>query len=238
MRHVPTRLLHVAAVGVLALGFLEGTAAQSPQPAAWLIFVDDLHLDFRNTGRLRDLIRRVVSFVQPTELIGIRTSGPSNVIIDPTSDVTSVRYACKRIVGNGLRPSDFIGNADSEASHRADVSLHAALEAISTLESTDASQKVLIYVSNGYVNFDRVRTSTTRPDLAYGALRAQVVIHVIDPRELTASSDLDARVDEATWQEHLEETRASLRAIADSTGLVLHANLDEGLKQIARAVCR
>ena len=30
-------------------------------PVAWLVFVDDLHLDFRNTGRIRDLVKSMAA---------------------------------------------------------------------------------------------------------------------------------------------------------------------------------
>jgi len=210
MRSVSTRLLHVAAVGVLALGFLAGPAAQSPQPAAWLVFVDDLHLDFRNTGRLRDLVRQLVNLLQSTGLVGIHTSGPSNVMIEPTGDAASVRWAIKQVIGNGLRPSDYLGHPDQEAAHRADVSLRAALKAVSTLEAIDATQKALIYISNGYVNFDRVRTSPTRPDLAYEAMRAHIVIHAIDPRAHISGLERDPKLDDAAWEACLTAWEAHL----------------------------
>ena len=125
----------------------------------------------------------------------------------------------KRVTGNGLRLSDFIGNADYEVSYRADRALSRALKAVSTLEAVDAPQKILVYVSSGYVNFDRVRTPPTRPDLAYSAMQAQVVIHAIDPRGHISGLERDPNVDDeaweaylAAWEAHLEETRESLTA--------------------------
>jgi hypothetical protein len=231
MRHAPAQISVVAA---LALGLTAIPTAQSSPSTAWLLFVDDLHLEFRNTGRHRDLIRRLAALVRPTELIGIHTTGPSGLVIDPTSDIASVRDAIKHVSGNGLRPSDFIGNADYEVSYRADRALSAALKAVSTLEAVEARQKILIYISNGYVNFDRVRTSPTRPDLAYAAMRAQVVIHAIDPCAHLPPLERDPKVDDAAWEAHLEETRDSLRRIVDNTGLLLQAaKLEESLEKLA-----
>ena len=238
MRHAPAQFCIVAA---LALGLTAIPTAQSSPAIAWLLFVDDLHLEFRNTGRLRDLTRRLATIVRPTDLVGIHTTGPSDLMIDPTNDVTSVRDALKRVTGNGLRLSDFIGNADYEVSYRADRALSAALKAVSTLEAVDAPQKILVYVSSGYVNFDRVRTSPTRPDLAYEAMRAQVVIHAIDPRGHMSGPERDPNVDDeaweaylAAWEAHLEETRDSLRRIVDNTGLLLlDAKLEDSLEKLA-----
>jgi hypothetical protein len=241
MRHLPARLVPFGVVGVLLLGFLALPAAQSSPPIAWLIFVDDLHLEFRYTGQLRDLTRRLATLVRPTDLVGIHTTGPSDLMIDPTSDVTSVRDAIKRVTGNGLRSSEVIGNANDEVSYRANRALSAALKAVNTLEAVDASQKILIYVSNGYVNFDRVRTSPTRPDLAYEAMRAHVVIHAIDPRAHISGPERDPKVDDAAWEAqlvaweaHLEETRESLRRIVDNTGLLLlDANPEDVVDKLA-----
>jgi hypothetical protein len=238
MRHAPAQFCIVAA---LALGLNAILTAQSSPPIAWLLFVDDLHLEFRNTGRLRDLTRRLVTLVRPAELVGIHTTGPSDLMIDPSSDVTSVRDAIKRVTGNRLRSSDFIGNADYEMLYRADRALSAALKAVNTLEAVDASQKILIYVSNGYVNFERVRTSPTRPDLAYEAMRAQVIIHAIDPRAHISGLERDPKIDDAAWEAYvaaweadLEETRESLRRIVDNTGLLLlDAKLEDSLEKLA-----
>src|SRR5918996_6354085 len=67
-------------------------ARSSPQPVkpsetAWLLFIDDLHLDFRNTGRLRDLLRLVTTeVIRKGDAFMVRCSGPSQIAIDWTVD--------------------------------------------------------------------------------------------------------------------------------------------------------
>ncbi|HUU35088.1 MAG TPA: hypothetical protein VMW48_13580, partial [Vicinamibacterales bacterium] len=49
----------------------------------FLIIVDDLHLDFRNTGRIRNLFKRISStLVHEGDMFGIVSTGPSSLAID------------------------------------------------------------------------------------------------------------------------------------------------------------
>ena len=53
----------------------------------FLIIVDDLHLDFRNTGRIRDLFKRISrQLVHEGDMFGIVSTGPSSLSIDLTYD--------------------------------------------------------------------------------------------------------------------------------------------------------
>jgi VWFA-related protein len=53
----------------------------------FLIIVDDLHLDFRNTGRIRDLFKRISrTLVHEGDMFSIVSTGPSSLAIDPTYD--------------------------------------------------------------------------------------------------------------------------------------------------------
>jgi VWFA-related protein len=51
----------------------------------FLFFVDDLHLQFHNTGRIRDLFKRISKeLVHEGDMFGIVSSGPSSIAIDMT----------------------------------------------------------------------------------------------------------------------------------------------------------
>ena len=51
----------------------------------WMIFVDDLHLDFKNTGRIKDLFKRIArELVHEGDMFGIVSTGPSSSSIDHT----------------------------------------------------------------------------------------------------------------------------------------------------------
>ena len=60
MRALPSGTALLAAV--YAGGAVPGAHEQPPSRAAntWLIFIDDLHIDFRDTGRLRTLVVRAL----------------------------------------------------------------------------------------------------------------------------------------------------------------------------------
>ena len=75
----------------------------------FLIIVDDLHLDFRNTGRIRDLFKKISrTLVHEGDMFSIVSTGPSSLAIDPTYDRKILDEAIKKITGNGLKPSDII----------------------------------------------------------------------------------------------------------------------------------
>ena len=53
----------------------------------FLIFVDDLHLDFRNTGRIRELFKKISKeLIHEGDMFGIVSTGPSSISIDLTYD--------------------------------------------------------------------------------------------------------------------------------------------------------
>ena len=49
----------------------------------FLIFIDDLHLDFRNTGRIRDLFKKIAKeLIHEGDMFGIVSTGPSSIDVD------------------------------------------------------------------------------------------------------------------------------------------------------------
>src|SRR5215471_6834705 len=93
----------------------------------FLFFVDDLHLQFHNTGRVRDLFRRISKeLVHEGDLFGIVSSGPSSIAVDMTYDRNRLEEAIKKMTGNELKPSDIIqgpsgAEGPSEVRYRAHV---------------------------------------------------------------------------------------------------------------------
>src|ERR1700682_4913528 len=71
----------------------------------FLFFVDDLHLQFHNTGRVRDLFKRISKeLVHDGDMFGIVSSGPSSIAIDMTYDKMRLDEAIKKTAGNELKP--------------------------------------------------------------------------------------------------------------------------------------
>ncbi|HEX4915873.1 MAG TPA: hypothetical protein VFV51_18065, partial [Vicinamibacterales bacterium] len=98
----------------------------------FLIIVDDLHLDFRNTGRIRDLFKRIArTLVHEGDMFSIVSTGPSSLAIDPTYDRKVLDEAIKKITGSGLKPADIIQGAEgadgpTEVRYRAHVAFSTA----------------------------------------------------------------------------------------------------------------
>jgi VWFA-related protein len=121
-----------------------------------LFFVDDLHLQFHNTGRVRDLFKRISKeLVHEGDMFGIVSSGPSSIAIDMTYDKTRLDEAIKKMAGSELKPSDIIQGASgaegpSEVRYRAHVAFSTVNDLLNNLDSVHNRRKALIYVSDGY----------------------------------------------------------------------------------------
>jgi VWFA-related protein len=122
----------------------------------FLFFVDDLHLQFHNTGRVRDLFKKIAkNLVHDGDMFGIVSSGPSSIAIDMTYDRNRLDEAIKKIAGNELKPSDIIqgpsgSEGPSEVRYRAHVAFSTVEDTLNNLEKVHNRRKALVYVSDGY----------------------------------------------------------------------------------------
>jgi len=122
----------------------------------FIIFVDDLHLDFRNTGRIRELFKKISKeLVHEGDMFAIQSTGPSSLAIDLTYDRKRLDEALNKISGAGLKPSDIIETPEGqqgppEVRYRAHVAFSTAYDTLKNLEQVHDRRKAFIYVSNGY----------------------------------------------------------------------------------------
>ena len=122
----------------------------------FLIFVDDLHLDFRNTGRIRELFKKIAKeLIHDGDMFGIVSTGPSSLAIDMTYDRKRLDQAIEKISGAGLSPKDILESPDGsqgppEVRYRAHVAFSTAYDIMGNLEQVHNRRKAFIYVSNGY----------------------------------------------------------------------------------------
>jgi len=122
----------------------------------FLFFVDDLHLQFHNTGRIRDLFKRISKeLVHEGDMFGIVSSGPSSIAIDMTYDKTRLDEAIKKIAGSELKPTEIINGSSgaegpSEVRYRAHVAFSTVNDLLNNLDSVHNRRKALVYVSDGY----------------------------------------------------------------------------------------
>src|SRR5947207_3481963 len=122
----------------------------------FLFFVDDLHLHFHNTGRVRDLFKPITKeLVHDGDMFGIVSSGPSSIAIDMTYDKNRLQEAISKIAGSELKPSEIINGASgaegpSEVRYRAHVAFSTVYDLLNNLEQVHNRRKALVYVSDGY----------------------------------------------------------------------------------------
>lgn len=143
----------------------EGIILPQARPATdvsgriFLIFIDDLHMDFRNTGRIRDLLKKVsTTLIHDGDMFGIVSTGPSSVAVDMTYDRTRLEEAIKKVSGAGLKPEDLMEGQEgsqgpAEVRYRAHSAFALVNEILGNLEKIVDRRKAVIYISNGY-DFD------------------------------------------------------------------------------------
>jgi VWFA-related protein len=203
----------------------------------FLIIVDDLHLDFRNTGRIRDLFKKISkSLVHEGDMFSIVSTGPSSLAIDPTYDRKILDEAIKKITGNGLKPSDIIQGAESsegpsEVRYRAHVAFSTAYDMLSQMERISNRRKAVIWVSQGY-DFDPFKESRLGEDPVFGGRFGQTREEGQQLNDSMRQNNQFADADLA--RELAEVTRTANRANAtlytiDPRGLVAGSDLDETL---------
>jgi len=122
----------------------------------FLFFVDDLHLQFQNSGRVRELFKKIAkNLVHEGDLFGVVSSGPSSIAIDMTYDQRRLDEAINKIAGSGLKPSEIINNGSgsegpTELKYNAHVAFSTMREALDNLEKVHNRRKALVWVSEGY----------------------------------------------------------------------------------------
>src|SRR5262245_37699839 len=75
----------------------------------FLVFIDDLHLQFHQSGRVRSLVQKIgKELIHEGDMFGVVSSGPSSISITMTNDRKRLDDAWKKIAGSGLKPSEII----------------------------------------------------------------------------------------------------------------------------------
>src|SRR5690349_12516703 len=75
----------------------------------FVFFVDDQHLQFHNTGRVRELFQKITKeLLHEGDMWGMVSSGPSSISIQMTYDKNRMQEAIKKMTGNELKPDDII----------------------------------------------------------------------------------------------------------------------------------
>jgi hypothetical protein len=245
----------LCAVGAGAASAQSTAPASTNTPVTWLIFVDDLHLEFRNTGRLRDAIRTIAAeLIHDGDRFAIASSGPSSLAVGITTDRQQLADAIKRATGNALRFDDVMtpGGA-AEARHRVSTALTAMQSMLDNLSPEAAPPVALLFISNGY-SYELLPDRGTTPPLGFGRdvsnaeLRAQlsqltgsaardsVRIFAIAPSFATV--DLAATTAHPDWPAHHDEMRRSLESISEASGgfAIVDGDFVTQLRRVASSI--
>ena len=213
----------------------------------FLLFIDDLHLDFRSTPRTRELIKKMLKLlIHEGDMFGIVTTGYSSISEQLTYDRQVLDSAISRITGGGLKAKEIIesqqgSNGPTELRHRAHVAFSTAYDLMRNLEKLQNRRKAVIYISSGYdfnpFEQSRLEETARRMHLGdnssdgTGSSQSGVQQLLSDPFYRTQqSSQMLAEAD--LIRELAELTRAANRANAtlytiDPRGLVAGQDLDD-----------
>jgi VWFA-related protein len=218
----------------------EGMVLPPPRPVndaagrIFVLYVDDLHLDFRNTPRIRQLFQKIAeTLIHDGDMFSIVSTGPSSLAIDPTYDRKRLDEAIKRISGSGLKPSDILEGSQgsqgpSEVRYRAHVAFSTAFDLMRQLERIQNRRKAFIYVSNGY-DFDpfpggRMQAQAQLYGYGTGVTGGDTLMNMQRQGQQFADADLARELSDLT--------RAANRAnvtmyTIDPRGLVGGSDIDE-----------
>ena len=125
----------------------------------FIIFIDDFHLQFRETSRTRDLLKRMLRNLIPEgDMFAIVSTGHSSIEEQQTYDRQVLEAAIERVTGGGLTPKEIMeglstSQGPSELRHRAHVAFATAYDLMRNLEKVQNRRKAVLYISSGY-DFD------------------------------------------------------------------------------------
>jgi hypothetical protein len=260
--------------GLPPLIFLCAAACATAQPRAphsvqthgitWLVFADELHLNFRNTGHLRALLRATTAeLLQKGDSIVLSSGeGPSPVATEVSADPGFIEQQIAKVTGAALRPREIL-NANLPEPSEVRYRMHIALSSVRRTMQRFAAEgrpMAIIYVSNGYVvapspadiakppvsnafstTGTRFSVEQVRSEMAVliaEARRAQIRVFAIDPRGMPGAILDDTGVAQPAFEEYLAATRNSLRVLAERTGgfAILDGELSAGLARIITAM--
>jgi VWFA-related protein len=140
----------------------EGIVLPPPRPTndvagrVFVIFLDDLHLDFRESARIKDILKKVrVELLHDGDMFCVVSTGPSSIAIDMTYNTKRIDDAIAKITGGGLSPNEIIESGTGsegppEVRYRAHVAFSTAFDLLQQLEQLHNRRKAFVYISSGY----------------------------------------------------------------------------------------
>jgi VWFA-related protein len=200
----------------------------------FLLFIDDLHLDFQSTPRTRDLLKRMLKLlIHDGDMFGIVTTGTSSISEQLTYDRQILESAIEKVTGGALKPKEIIqasqgSQGPTELRHRAHVAFSTAYDLMKNLERVQNRRKAVLYISSGYdfnpFEQSRLDEQARRMNVESSELQNDPFIMNQRSSQMLSEADLIMELNELT--------RAANRANAtmytiDPRGLVAGPDMDD-----------
>ena len=193
----------------------------------FLIFIDDLHLDFQQTPRLRTLLKDMLkNLIHDGDMFGMVSTGTSSISQQLTYDRQILESVANKVTGGGLKPSEIISSSNgvgqaSELRHRAHVAFETAYDLVNNLQKINNRRKAVIYISSGYDfnPFERSRLEKTAERTKMQASDLENDPFIMQERSTNALNESDLIREEAELTRAANRANASLYTI-DPRGLV------------------
>jgi len=200
----------------------------------FLVFIDDLHMDFNQTPRLRTLLKDMLkNLIHDGDMFGVVSTGTSSISQQLTYDRQILEAISNKVSGGGLKPSDIVNSSNgvgpgSELRHRAHVAFSTAYDLVNNLQKINNRRKAVIYISSGY-DFNPFEKS--RLEHQAQIMQAQTSDLENDPFFMQERST-NALGESDLIREEVELTRAANRANAsfytiDPRGLVAGQDMSD-----------
>jgi VWFA-related protein len=232
---------------VAAAPKVEGLVLPESRPAAassgrvFFVFVDDAHLNFRDTARVRQLFKQISDeLIHDGDLFGVVSTGTSSIAINPTYDRRRLAEAAQKLAGGALTSTDILSapsgsQGPAEVRHKAHVAFSTARDIVAQLEQIHDRRKALIYISNGYDLDPYAKTRAKNEAERYGSLRENV--ENADPTDPASRPQGNQFAFADLVSDLADVTRAAVRAnttiyTIDPRGLVAGPDLDENVDRM------
>jgi hypothetical protein len=241
-RAVNLRVARRLVFGILmTLGGLAASYARprpAPAPVTWLIFVDDLHIDFRDTGFLRNLLHSIATeLIRDGDAFVVRSPGPSSLSVALDSNRAVLDASISMASGSELTGGDCRGaDVDEQMRYMAERAGTVAAEMLHSLPK-DNRPAALLYISDGYPWLPTAASIAGVPRIAQ---QSTVTIFALNPHALRRTPQLVAPGVPALNSCRRDDVMLkSLRAIAEQTGgfaVLDEADFTDALQRIGRAM--
>jgi hypothetical protein len=192
--------------------------AQTPERRAFLLAVDDLHLDFRSTPRVRTILQDIVKRAREDDVWALVTTGLSSVRVNP-GPASAVLEAVGHVAGNEVAARESLnafGDADRATIIRRRASGADAMIglAISYFARTTRGPLNIVYLTDGY----DARMVPALSEVVRNTAETRSRFVVVAVRDVIPAPDPPGDVKPDEWAAYLDARRTSIRALAEQTG--------------------